>query len=334
MLGCARGARAEHNRRMIKSASAAATHSLARSMAPVAVLALVWGCNWPMLKIGVNELAPLTFRAITLPFAALGMLAVASLTGDNLRIPRHLWGKIGVLAALNISGWNGIVLFGVQQLPAGRSVILAFTMPIWAMLIARFVLREPLSPRKLLGLLLGTSGMALLIGDEIRNIREAPFGAVMVLTAAIVWALGTVLLNKWRPALPQNTLSGWMMLLGWLPLAVMAPLFDAQPLTQTLSSLSAGGWVAVLYNVFLAGTIAHWAWFRMVRTLPVAVSSLSSLPVPIVGVFAGIVVLHERPGLNEWLALALVVLALLTVLLPVRASRRSTAASFARDDSG
>ncbi len=294
---------------------------MSRAAIPIVLLTLIWGCNWPILKMGVTEMAPLTFRALTLPFAAAGLLLVARLSGDPIAIPRAWWGRVAVLALFNIAAWNGFVLFGVQQMPAGRSAILAYTMPIWATLIAAFVLREPLSTRKLFGLLLGTAGMLLLIGEEIRAIRQAPFGALMILVAAIVWAIGTVLLRMWQPPMAQNTLSGWMMLGGWFPLLVAAPLFDAQPLTQTLGSLSARGWFALVYNIFLAGTVAHWAWFRMARTLPVAVSSLSSLPVPVVGVFAGIVLLNERPGVQEWLALALVVLALFIVLVQPKGAR-------------
>jgi drug/metabolite transporter (DMT)-like permease len=311
---------------------ASTPHPLARAFLPIAILTLVWGCNWPVLKIGVTELAPLTFRALTLPLAAAGMLLMAHVSGDSIRIPREWWGRVAVLAALNIAGWNAFVLFGVQQMPAGRSAIIAYTMPIWATLIGSFVLREPLSRRKLAGLLLGTVGMALLIGEEIAVIGEAPFGAAMILLAAIIWAIGTVLLRKWQPTVAQNTLSGWMMLAGWLPLALAAPLFDHQPLTTTLATLSPRGWFAVLYNIFLAGTVAHWAWFTLARTLPIAVSSLSALPVPVVGVFAGMVVLHERPGAQDWLALGLVVGALFIVLFQPGARRPVAAAPLAPDD--
>ena len=183
-----------------------------RALLQIAVLALVWGCNWPVLKMGVGELAPLTFRALTLPFAALGLLAVARFSGDAVRIAREHWGKVAVLALLNIAGWNGLVLFGVQLLPAGRSAIIAYTMPLWATIIATLVLNEPLSKRKAAGLGLGMVGMALLLGEEVRAIERAPFGALMILGAAVVWACGTVLLRKWKPPIPQNTLTGWMML--------------------------------------------------------------------------------------------------------------------------
>ena len=157
-------------------------------------------------------------------------------------------------------------------------------------------------------------GMGILLGDELRTLTKSPFGALMILAAAIVWAIGTVLLRKWKPPMAQNTLSGWMMLVGWLPIVLAAPFFDSRALGDTLAALSPRGWFAIFYNIFLAGTVAHWAWFTLARTLPVAVSSLSSLPVPVVGVFSGMLVLGERPGAQEWIALALVVLALFTVL--------------------
>ena len=131
-----------------------------------------------------------------------------------------------------------------------------------------------------------------------------------------------MLLRKWKLPVPQNALSGWLMLLGWVPLAVLAP-FLAPP--GRWRCLSAGAWFAVLYNIFLAGTFAHWAWFTLARTLPVAVSSMSSLPVPIVGVFAGMLVLGERPGAPEWIALALVVAAMVAVLWTPKAEPADTA---------
>ncbi len=57
----------------------------------------------------------------------------------------------------------------------------------------------------------------------------------MILGAAMSWAFGTVLLRKWKPPIPQNTLSGWMMLLGWLPLVVARAVLRSAPLAGELA---------------------------------------------------------------------------------------------------
>ncbi len=270
--------------------------------------------------MGVAEMAPLTFRAVTLPCAAIGMFWFARRSGHSLRVPPGWGWRVLALAFFSIAAWNGFVLFGVKQLPSGRSAILAYTMPIWATLIAMVVLKEKMSWRKLLGFVLGMSGMALLLGDDIMHVTRSPTGAYLILTAALSWAIGTVLLRKWQPPIPQSVLSGWMMLTGWVPLLALAPLFDPQGLGQ-FTTLSWRGWFAILYNIFLAGTVAHLTWFNLARTLPVTLSSIASLPVPVVGVFAGMLLLGERPGPTEWAALALVVSALVAVLLPTRRDR-------------
>ena len=299
----------------------AASHALSHAFVPMGILALIWGCNWPVLKLGVTEIPPLTFRSLTLPFAALGLLAVARLSGESIAIPRAWWGKVAALAFFNIAGWNGLVLFGVQQLPAGRSAILAYTMPVWATLVALMVLHEPLGRRKTIGLALGMAGMALLLGEDFALLRRSPFGAAMILGAAILWSVGTVLLRKWKPPIAQNALSGWMMLLGCAPLAVAAPFFDDAGLAR-FAHVSWRVWFAIGYNILLAGTVAHWAWFTLARTLPVAVSGLASLQVPVVGVFAGMIVLGERPGAAEWLALGFVLASLAAVLWPSKAAAK------------
>ncbi|MEO8740024.1 MAG: EamA family transporter [Casimicrobiaceae bacterium] len=298
----------------------------ASSLVQIAILTLVWGCNWPVLKLGVTDLAPLTFRSTTLVFAAIGLLIVAKFSGHSLRIPREHWGKVAVLAVCNISAWNGLILFGVQQMAAGRSAIIAYTMPMWAVLISFWLLHEPLSRRKIVGLGLGMCGMLVLLGDDVRSLQSAPMGALLILGAALSWAFGTVLLRRWKLPIPQDTLTGWMMIIGWIPLIICAPLFDPHML-ESLAHMPGTAWFAVLYNIFLAGTLAHWAWFKMARTLPVAVSGLASLPVPVVGVLAGMLFLGERPGAGEFIALGLVLASLAAVLFAPGPKATATPAS-------
>lgn len=294
----------------------------ARSLGIVAVMTLIWGCNWPMLKIGVSELQPLTFRAVTLPLSAIGLLLISLATGDTLKVPRSFWPKLGTLALFNITVWNGLVMYGLREMSAGRSSILAYTMPVWAVLLSVTVMREPLGVRKASGLIAGMAAMLLLLGDDIAAIERSPTGTLLILAAAFSWGVGTIMMRHWRTDLPQTTLIGWMMLIGWIPLGLAAPFLD-ENMGTSLGAVTPWGWTAVLYNIFLAGIVSHWAWFTLARTLPVAVSSLSSLPVPVMGVMSGMVVLGERPGVPEYAALVLVALALAVLYWPTREKAKS-----------
>lgn len=283
-----------------------------------------------MIKIGVSELAPLTFRALTLPLAGAGLLGIALAQRASIRVPRELWGRFAWLSLFNISGWNALVVFGVAHLSSGRSAILGYTMPLWATLCAIAVVGERLTPRRVIGLALGMAGMLILIGDQVRALQAAPFGALMMLGAALSWGFGTALLRRWPMPLAQTTMTGWMMLLGSIPLVLLAPFLDPAPLGAELSQLPFRGWVALAYNIVPAGIIANWAWFTLARTVPVSVSSLSSLPVPVVGVFSGMIILGERPGADEWVALGLVVAALFIVMFRRADARPATSRSTGR----
>ena len=103
---------------------------------------------------------------------------IAKLSGESIRLPRPWWGRVTVLSLLNISAWSVLIVFGVQQMPAGRSAIIAYTLPIWSVLFSLWLLHEPLSGRKIGGLVLGVAGMAVLLGEEALNVRRAPIGFV------------------------------------------------------------------------------------------------------------------------------------------------------------
>ena len=172
---------------------------------------------------------------------------------------------------------------------------------------------------------LGMVGHGACCSATTSAIQRTPIGALLILGAAIAWAFGTVLLRKWKLPLPQNTLSGWMMLLGLGAARAARAVLRSGAARRRAVRRAPGS--RSLYNIFLAGTLAHWAWFTLARTLPVAVSSMSSLPVPIVGVFSGMLVLGERPGPSEWTALALVVAAMVAVLWPPRRPLRDAPAA-------
>ena len=87
----------------------------------LAVVTLGWGFAWPFIKLVLVEVPPLTFRGVCLVVGAGGVLAIARLGGQSLRIPRAAWGRVAALSACNIVGWNLGVVYGISHLPSGRA---------------------------------------------------------------------------------------------------------------------------------------------------------------------------------------------------------------------
>ncbi|MFM2324253.1 MAG: hypothetical protein RL244_1132, partial [Pseudomonadota bacterium] len=94
------------------------------------VLTLMWGINWPMMKLSLRELQPLHFRALTMSLGMLGLMLYFRTRGVRL-MPQGWseWRAILILALPNMLGWHGLSIYGLQQLSSGRAAILGFTMP-------------------------------------------------------------------------------------------------------------------------------------------------------------------------------------------------------------
>jgi len=282
----------------------------------LAGLTLAWGFNWTAIKVALSGVSPLTFRTLCLAVGSAVLFSAVRAGGQSLTVPKGQWPRLALLAFFNVTCWNALVVFGMTMIPSGRAAILAYTMPAWAIPLSVWLLGERMTGRKLTGLALGMAGMALLIGEGAASLRAAPLGSLLVLSAALSWALGTVLQRRYPMAMPPAPYTAWMMLLGGIPIFAGALLLEDP---GQLASIGLWPALGVLYNVLIAFAFAQWAWIRIATTVPVAVSSLSMLMIPVLGVFSGMVFLGERPSWAEYAALALVLGSLLTVVLPQRA---------------
>ncbi len=278
----------------------------------LAALTLFWGSNWPAMKIILGELSPWGFRLLCLLPAGFALLAIARLSGLDLRVPKREIGPLLLCAVFAIAGWHLFTAHGVSLIPAGRAVIIAFTMPLWASLMAAPLLGEALTRRKLLGLGLGLGGLACLLGPEIAVLGTAPLGSLLVLVAAISWALGSLLLKRFAWTTPTIVLAGWQLLAGGLPVTVGALLIEGVP---DPTALSPKAQVALIYTITFPMIFCHWAWFKLIGLFPAAIAAIGTLAIPVVGVFASALLLGEAVGPAEVAALILVCLGLAVVLV-------------------
>ena len=295
----------------------------ARPSAPVAyvllaALSLFWGLNWPVMKVVLGEIPVLPFRALCLLGSGPVLLAIAALRGDGLALRRREIAPLLLAALLNVTLWHLFSAYGVSLMAAGRASIIAYTMPAWAMLLGAVVLGEPFGARGLLALLLGMGGVGALLLPDLARITTAPLGAMAMLAAAISWAAGTVAMKRFRWSCSVTALTGWQTVLGGLPIVVAAVVIGPFP---GLERADAAGLAALAYVILMGMVFSQWAWFSVLGRLPVAIASIGSLAVPMIGVLSSAVLLHEPIGAAELVALLLVVAAFATVLLRPAAPR-------------
>jgi drug/metabolite transporter (DMT)-like permease len=277
----------------------------------LAALTFAWGFNWTALKVALSEVPPWTFRSLCLGLGSAVLFAALRAGGQPLAVPKGQWRRLALLAFLNITCWNMLVAFGVALIPSGRASILAYTMPIWAIPLSVWLLGERITRARLAGLALGMVALVLLLGENLVGLGAAPLGSLMVLGAALTWALGTVLQKRFPVRMPLGAYTAWMLLLGGVPVFIGTLIIED---VRTLRDVSLAPALGVAYNVFVAFAFAHWAWIKLATSVPVSVFSLSMLIIPVIGVLSGAVFLGERPSWAEVAALLCVLGALATVI--------------------
>jgi drug/metabolite transporter (DMT)-like permease len=135
-----------------------------------------------------------------------------------------------------------------------------------------------------------------------------------VIGAALSWAVATVLMRRYPTALPTTSFTAWQLLVGGLPIMVGALILD----WGTWHPIGASAAFGLAYNMLFVFIFCYWAWYRIATAAPPAIASLSTLMIPVIGVFSGMLLLGESPRWQEYAALVLVIAALATVLVPPR----------------
>ncbi|MBA3594605.1 MAG: DMT family transporter [Polaromonas sp.] len=278
------------------------------------LLTLAWGINWPIMKVGVADFPPLTFRALSiwLGIPVLGLAMV--LMKVPFFVPRDKYRELFWLAFANMFVWHGLIILAVKNLSSGRAAILGYTMPIFSALIGAWFFGNQLQRRSWFGVAAAALGVSLLLWHELTNLSGRPVGVLCALVAAATWAVGTQKLRNTTMPVATLTISFWMTVLTAVVMAGLSAAFE-MPQWKAPSAVS---WASILYNAVIIFGFAHAAWFFLARSLPPIASTLSVMMIPILGVFSGALGLGEVLHWQDWAAVVLMVVAIASVLAPTR----------------
>ncbi len=291
-------------------------HFSARQLTLLALLTLVWGLNWPIMKFGVTHFPPLSFRALSMWLG----LPVLYLAVRAMRIPlaieRRQWPELAQLTFTNMIVWHVLAIVSVQALSSGRAAILGYTMPVFSALWGVALFGQRLSGRQLAGVAAAAIGVALLLWHELGRMAGKPWAAGGMLVSAAVWALGTQQLRRTRMTAPTLAIVFWMTVITTLVMTLLAAAFE-QPRWQLPSATV---WAAIVFNAALIFGFAQPVWLYLARALPPVASTLSVMLIPVLGTLSGAWWLNEQLHWQDFAAIVLMLAAIASVLLPARAA--------------
>jgi drug/metabolite transporter (DMT)-like permease len=266
----------------------------------LAITSIGWGFNWPVTKYLLGELPPLTLRGGTgvIGAALLAVLAIAR--GQSLKVSRKIWPRLVLAGLLNVTAWMVLMGLALLWLPASEAALIAYTMPVWASLLAWPILGEQPTLLRTIALIMALAGLAAIMGGNGLGASKAKLpGIIMALTGSIGFALGTVLAKKLPIKMPPIPAAAWQIGLGCFPVAIAGLLIE----TTHLDAVTQLGWFLVFYATVFQFCIAYVSWFAALARLPASVAAIGTMAVPVIGVVASAVALHEPLGPGQIAAL-------------------------------
>jgi drug/metabolite transporter (DMT)-like permease len=278
----------------------------------LAITSIGWGIAWPVTKYLLAEVPPLTLRGSTGVIGAILLAALALARGQSLKVAREIWPRLLLVALLNVTCWMVLMGLALLWLPASEAALIAYTMPVWASILAWPILGERPTLLRSIALLMAFAGLAAIMGGNgfAASAAKLP-GIIMALCGAMGFALGTVLTKRLPIRLRTIPGAAWQIGLGSFPVAAAGLLIE----TTNLAAVTPLGWWLLFYSTVGQFCVAYLSWLAALARLPASVAAIGTMAVPVIGIIASAVGLHEPLGMGQIVAL---VFTLAAVVLAAR----------------
>ena len=257
------------------------------------ILCGIWGSTWLFIKLGLNDLPPVTFAGIRFVIASVVLFAFIRFRGITLPREKSDWLFLAITGVLSFTLNYGLVFWGEQYISSGLAALLQATLPAFGLVIAHFYLPgERMTWKKIAGVILGVLGVAVVFSNQL-NIAggKALAGSVALVLSAFFAAYSNVLVKARGQKLNPAILAGGQMFFGMIPLLVIGWALEGSPLHfhWTIMSL-----VAMLYLALVGTVLAFLLYYWLVHNMDVTKSMLIALVTPVVAVILGMLVLREE----------------------------------------
>ena len=277
------------------------------------LLALVWGGHWAVTKVGLRDLPPFTYGTLRVATGLAVLVGLLAARG-RLRLPPRT--DIPIVLSVGIgqvAATIALMNLALQVVPAGRSSVLVYTMPLWAAGIQATVLRRGLGARQAVGMALGLLGIAALLNPAAIDWQDPGqlTGSAALLASAVAWAATTIHIRRHRWTASPLDLQPWQLLVALVPLAALAVALEwGDPVHWSLGTL-----LVIAYSGPLATGFGYWASQSVSRVLDPIATTTGFLAVPVVGLLGGAIALGEPTGPLDVIGFAITIIGIAVVSL-------------------
>ena len=257
------------------------------------LLCLVWGSTWLFIKLGLNDLPPLTFAGIRFVIAAIILFSLIAVR----RIPFPTRARdLVFLAATGILSFSlnyGLVFWGEQYISSGLAALLQSTLPAFGLIIAHYYLPgERMTLPRIVGVLLGVVGVGVIFSNQLQvSGPRALWGSAALVLSAFCAAYANVLVKTYGLNLQPSVLASGQMLFGLIPLLLIGIPLEGNPLKFHWTPMAL---ISLLYLAIVGTVVAFLLYYWLMHNMDVTKTMLIALVTPVVAVVLGMIVLKEE----------------------------------------
>jgi drug/metabolite transporter (DMT)-like permease len=278
----------------------------------LAVIVTSWAANWPLMKLALAEAPPLPFVLLRLSGALVLLVPLmAVLREPLLPVPGERLALFWV-GLLQVSGFMICAIIGLAIVPAGRAIVLAYTMPLWAIPIGLWLWPEGFGRWQLAGAAIGFAGLALFMNPGLIDWadRRVLAGNAMLLASAICWAFGSCLYRRYVWRSPFWTQTFWQLAVSLVPSAAVAlPAAVYEPIHWS------AGLIAILaYNWIVTTALGYFLWNRVLSMMSAAVAGQVLALTPVGGFLLSIAIFGGAVGGGDIVGIVLIVAGIVLTL--------------------
>lgn len=279
------------------------------------IVVIAWGSNYPLIKLALRDLEPLTFSVLRLVGGTIVVLVLLKLTNTTQLLPikreRFALVLISVLQIVSVLGLASVALL---YLPAGRTVALIYSMPFWAALFDIVLFKSRPTSLQAVGILFSLIGLLVYFDPSVLAWHEegVPFGLFITIFAAFMWGLGAVLYRRYDFKTPLLSQTLWQLGVASIIMLILAAWLEFPSRYEVTPRII----FILVWNWFVPTALAVWSWTKLLNFLPGVIAGQLLMLTPFVGIGFSALVFGET--LPPVFALSVVLISVGGVLSLVR----------------